>query len=127
MARFFKLIAFLFLTSLISCQEGREAGDLWGQWRMTGSDSEYISFSGSISLFRSIANGNKYVYGNFQHVSDSIFIQCYSINGLQTDTIMVEEIFGFKPFTDIRVKIKTLNEDNLILSKDSLTWSFYKY
>ena len=127
MARFFKLIAFLFLTSLISCQEGREAGDLWGQWRMTGSDSEYISFSGSISLFRSIANGNKYVYGNFQHVSDSIFIQCYSIDALRSDTTTVEEIFGFKPFTDIRVKIKMLNEDNLVLSKDSLTWSFYKY
>ena len=127
MARFFKLIAFLFLTSLISCQEGREAGDLWGQWRMTGSDSEYISFSSSISLFRSIANGNKYVYGNFQHVGDSIFIQCYSIDALRSDTTTVEEIFGFKPFNNIRVKIETLNDDDLVLSKDSLIWSFYKY
>ena len=125
MARFFKLIAFLFLTSFISCQEGRDAGDLWGQWRMTGSDSEYICFSGSVSLFRSVSNAN--VYGNFQHVGDSIFIQCYSIDALRSDTTTVEEIFGFKPFTDIRVKIKMLNEDNLVLSKDSLTWSFYKY
>lgn len=110
---------------LSSCQEGGEAGDLFGQWRMTGSDTQYICFSGSISMFRSATDGE--VFGNFQHQGDSLFIQCYSIKGLRSDTVMVEETFGFKPFKDIRVKIKSLNGDILILSKDNQKWNFYKY
>lgn len=125
MAKYFKLFLLTFLFSLTSCQEGGEAGDLWGQWRMKGSDSEYVSFSGSVALLNNTKIG--IVYGNFQHVGDSLFIQCYSIKGEQSDTIMVEEGFRFKPFTDIRVKIVTLDSDNLVLSKDNQTWSFYKY
>lgn len=130
MARFFKLISVFFLFFFMSCQEGKEAGRLLGQWRLAGSESEYISFSGSISLLRSIVKGNEYgiaVYGNFQHIGDSLFIQCYSAESTHTDTVMVEETFGFKPFNDIRVKIETLNEDVLVLAKDNQTWSFYKY
>ena len=45
MAKFFKYI--FLLTSyifLLSCQEGGDAGDLLGQWRLSGSDTQYISF-----------------------------------------------------------------------------------
>lgn len=125
MARYFKLFSAILLSTLFSCQEGGEAGDLWGQWRLTGSDHKYLSFSGSVSLFRHTAIGD--VYGNFQHIGDSLFIQCYSVEGILSDTTMVEESFGFKPFNDIRVKIETLNEDVLVLAKDNQTWSFYKY
>lgn len=113
------------LFSLTACQEGGEAGDLWGQWRMTGSDSEYLGFSGSVFVFRSLSKGD--VYGNFQHTGDSLFMQCYSAKGLPSDTTMVEETFGFKPFDNIRVKIEALDGDILVLSKDSQTWNFYKY
>ena len=127
MARYFKNI--LFITSslllLTSCQEGGEAGDLFGQWRMTGSDTEFISFSGSIALLRDIQQGE--VYGNFQHKGDSLFIQCYSINGIPSDTLIVEENLGFKPFNDIRVRIESVDGDRLILGKDQQHWSFYKY
>lgn len=125
MAKYFKFFVLFSLLILTSCQEGGEAGDLWGQWRMTESDTEYVSFSGSVSLFRSIPN--REVYGNFQHVGDSLFIQCYSVNGVSSDTIMVEETFGFKPFENIRVKIEALDGDILVLSKDSQIWNFYKY
>jgi hypothetical protein len=127
MARFCK--HFLLLTSafllLTSCQEGREAGDLWGQWRMKNTNDRYISFSGSITIFRD-AKGKK-VFGNFQHVGDSLFIQCSSIKGEQKDTTYIEEHFGFKPFSNIRMKIDNLDDDNLVLSQDGKTWSFYKY
>ena len=39
MARFFKSILLFIGLFLVSCQEGREAGDLLGQWRMVGSDT----------------------------------------------------------------------------------------
>ena len=52
MARFFKSILLFIGLFLVSCQEGREAGDLLGQWRMVGSDTKYISFSGSITWIR---------------------------------------------------------------------------
>lgn len=125
MARFFKLFSLLSLFLFTACQEGGDAGDLWGQWRMVGADHKYVSFSGAVALFRDTTIGD--VYGNFQHVGDSLFIQCYSVKGEQVDTIMVEERFGFKPFNDIRVKIVTVDGDRLVLSKDSNTWSFYKY
>ena len=32
-----------------------------------------------------------------------------------------------RPFTNIRLKIEKLNDDDLVLSKDGRTWSFYKY
>lgn len=131
MARFFKslfTITFSLFTitfTLMSCQEGREAGDLLGQWRMVGSDTKYISFSGSISWIRCLPDDE--VFGNFQHIGDSLFIQCYSIEGNVADTILVEDTYAFKPFNDIRVKIESLTSDKLIISKNRQTWSFDKY
>ena len=129
MAKFYKhLISYLLiLTSylFISCQEGRDAGDLFGQWRLSGSDTKYISFSGSIVWIKNL-NENE-LYGNFQHVGDSLFIQCYSIKGIPEDTTLVENSFGFRPFNNIRLKIETLSSDRLLLRKDNQTWSFDKY
>jgi hypothetical protein len=126
MARFFKYI-FLLTSSifLLSCQEGGDAGDLWGQWRLTGSDTQYISFSGSIVWIKNL--GENELYGNFQHTGDSLFIQCYSINGIPQDTALVENTFGFRPFNNIRLKIEELSSDRLQLSRDNHTWRFDKY
>lgn len=130
MARFFKhLLALasylLLLTSSISCQEGGEAGDFFGQWRMKGTEGKYISFSGSTTWLKSMGEGD--VFGNFQHVGDSLFIQCYSINATPGDTAIVEQAFGWKPINEIRLKINVLDGDNLVVSKGGQTWSFYKY
>ena len=125
MARFYKLISLFSIILLISCEEGREAGNLYGQWRMSGSDTKYISFSGSITSIKDLVEGE--VFGNFQHVGDSLFIQCYSINGEAKDTAMVENTFGMKPFDNIRMKIVTLDDDRLVLNKGSEYWRFYKY
>ena len=127
MARYCKfLILFAFLC-FTSCQEGGEAGDLFGLWRMAGSDSNYLSFSGSVTLFRYTPESEGQVYGNFQHIGDSLFIQCYSAKGKANDTTIVENRFGFLPFNNIRVKIVALDKDKLILTKDNQTWSFEKY
>lgn len=127
MARFFRNIILLtsYIFLLFSCQEGGEAGDLWGQWHQADSDTKYISFSGSITWIKNL-NDNE-VYGNFQHQGDSLFMQCFSKLGIAADTMLVEQTFGFGPFTDIRLKIDKLDDDNLVLSKDNQRWSFYKY
>jgi hypothetical protein len=127
MARYFKILFLFCCIGLASCQEGGEAGDLFGQWRMKDSDTNYISFSGSVTWLKSIHNHETGVFGNFQHVGDSLFIQCYSPEGMPEDTAIVEHTFGFKPFKNIRVKIDVLDSDCLILSKDNKTWSFNKY
>ena len=126
MAKFFKYI-FLLTSSifLLSCQEGGDAGDLLGQWRLSGSDTQYISFSGSIVWIKNLKENE--LYGNFQHVGDSLFIQCYSIKGIPEDTTLVEKSFGFSPFNNIRLKIETLSSDRLQLRRDNQTWSFDKY
>ncbi len=116
----------------VSCQEGGEAGDLLGQWRLKGSDTNYLSFSGSVALFRDISFadtdlGKGQIYGNFQHIGDSLFIQCYSVKETASDTAVIENNFGFRPFSNIRVKIMTLDNDRLVLNQDSKTWSFEKY
>ena len=125
--RFVPLGRRLFIFSLLvcSCQEGREAGDLLGQWQMDGNKDQYLAFSGSVTVCRNSAGAN--VYGNFQHVGDSLFIQCYSEKAEKADTIMIEESFGFKPFNNIRVKIAALDNDQLVITKGSQTWSFHKY
>jgi len=127
MAKFYKHL--LLLTSafllLSSCQEGGNAGDLLGQWRLAGSDTKYISFSGSITWIKNLYETE--VYGNFQHRGDSLFIQCFSKKGQPTDTVLIEKTFGFRPFSNIRLKIDRLDGDNLVLSKDNQRWSFYKY
>ena len=125
MARFYKLISLLSIILLTSCEEGRDAGNLYGQWRMSGSDTKYISFSGSITSIKDLTEGE--VFGNFQHVGDSLFIQCYSKDRLLSDTIMIESSYGFKPFNNIRLKIESVDNDNLVLSKGGKIWSFYKY
>ena len=129
MARYFRFWAIscwlLAIGTFFSCQEGGDAGDLFGMWRMTGSDTNYISFSGSITCFNNPEKN--FVFGNFQHESDSLFIQLYSKDGLKSDTTMIEESFGFRPFHDIRLRIETLNNDRLVLTQDAQKWSFYKY
>lgn len=131
MARYFKILAVLLPLTLslshflTSCQEGGEAGDLFGQWRMDGSDTKYISFSGSVVWMKDLRHGQ--VYGTFQHQGDSLFMQCRSTKGLAGDTIAVEQSFGFRPIDNIRVKIATLNTDCLVLTKDGQSWDFYKY
>ena len=123
----------MFLFAFTACQEGGEAGELWGQWRMADSEEDYakyVSFSGPVLMFKGILKGDLYgreVYGNFQHVGDSLFIQCCSVKEQLSDTTMVEDRFGFKPFNDIRVKIVTLDGDDLVLDKNGQTWRFYKY
>ena len=67
------------------------------------------------------------VYGNFHHQGDSLMMQYYSKKGELTDTMVVEQSFGFKPINNVRVKIATLDSDHLVLTKDGQTWSFYKY
>ena len=127
MARFSKylilLVSSLFL--LASCQEGREAGDLLGQWQMSGNDNLYLAFSGSVAVCRNGGGAN--VYGNFQHTGDSLFIQCYSIYQEKADTILVEDHFGFKPFNNIRLKIEQQDGDHITLSKSGQTWTFRKW
>ncbi len=125
MARFFKYIIILSCFFLSACQEGGEAGDLLGQWRMIGTEDQYISFSGSVTWIQQLKKGE--VYGNFQHVGDSLFIQCYSIEGEPIDTLIVENDFGFKPFRNVRLKIDMLSSDKLILTKEGKTWNFNKY
>ena len=130
MARFFKyflfsLCAIHFSLLFSSCQEGREAGDLLGQWQMAGNNDLYLAFSGSVTVCRNSAGAN--VYGNFQHTGDSLFIQCYSEKAVKEDTILVEDHFGFNPFNNIRVKIAALDNDQLVITKGSQTWSFHKY
>lgn len=129
MAKYFKVIIALSLLLITACEEGGEAGDLYGQWKMKGSDTKFIAFSGSVTVLRS-TNNNKLenqVFGNFQHTGDSLFIQCYSVEGKASDTLTVENGYGFKPFTNIRLKIRSIDGDNLILTKDDKVWSFEKY
>ena len=129
MVRFFKYIILLTSSILLltSCQEGSDAGDLLGQWRMNNTDNQYMSFSGGIVWIKTVPDKNFGVFGNFQHKGDSLFIQCFSKEELKSDTVMVEESFGFKPFNNIRVKIESLNGDIMVLSKDGQKWNFYKY
>lgn len=126
MEKYYKtLLILIFCLFLTACQEGSEAGDLLGQWRMVDSDTRYVSFSGSLTLLRSTTEGE--VFGNFQHRGDSLFIQCYSVHGNRSDTTIVEQTFGFRPFANIRVRIDRMDSDWLVLSKDGQTWRFYKY
>ena len=127
MARFFRsfIVTLTCITIFTACQEGHEAGELLGQWRMAGSDTKYIRFSGNLTFISDLSAGG--VWGHFQHEGDSLFIQCYSIDALPSDTALVEETYGFKPFTNIRLRIDKIDSDNLILSKGNDTWAFYKY
>jgi len=129
MVRFFKYIILLTSSILLltSCQEGSDAGDLLGQWRMNNTDNQYMSFSGGIVWIKTVPDKNFGVFGNFQHKGDSLFIQCFSKEELKSDTVMVEESFGFKPFNNIRMKIESLNGDIMVLSKDGQKWNFHKY
>jgi hypothetical protein len=125
MARFSKLLLLLGLLLTASCQEGGEAGDLFGQWRMEGSDTKYLSFSGSLLLFKSMGEGE--VYGSFRHRGDSLFMQCYSVQGRASDTALVEQTFGKCPFANVRLHIDKADGDRLVLSSGTQQWSFYQY
>ena len=129
MARYFKQIAIwcwlLAAVLLTACQEGGAAGELFGQWRMTGSETRFISFSGTFVRFMDTSQGE--VFGNFRHVGDSLFIKCYSVYGTPSDTALVEQTFGLKPFADMHIKVELPDDEHLVLSNGSQTLSLYKY
>ena len=130
MANSYKYILFCALFTIhcslfTACQEGGDAGDLLGQWRLTTKEDMYVSFSGSITQFRK--NNGQAVFAKFQHVGDSLFMQCSSIKQQKSDTTMIENEFGMKPFTNIRVRIDALDSDHLTLSKDNQHWVLEKY
>ena len=125
MVRYCKIFILLSLVFLTACQEGGEAGDLFGQWRLRGSDTKFVSFSGSITWFKDLAACN--VFGNFNHYGDSLAIEWHSIYGEPADTLAIEDTFGSQTFNGIRFKIVTLDSDRLVLSKGNQTWSFDKY
>ena len=127
MAKYFKTLILLGGLFLASCQEGGDAGDFLGQWHLSDSDKNFLSFAGSVALFRNTQSTDNQVYGNFQHRGDSLFIQCYSAKKKANDTTVVENYFGFKPFNDIRLKIVTLDKKQLILCNSDRTWVFEKY
>ena len=154
MAKYFKLLISLLLLSLTSplltsCQEGGEAGDILGMWRVkyhvyggygsynsgyydytTLFDEQYISFSGSLVPLHTVTPDNvmnSQIFGKFQHVGDSIFIQCYSINDSQHDIDVVENVFGFYPFNNIRVKIKFVGDNAIQLTDNSHEWILEKW
>ena len=145
------LTSSILLLSFTSCQEGGEAGDLLGMWHVKrlssthggyGSynsgyydytsqfDERYISFSGSIVQFHTVSPEqvmSSQVFGKFQHVGDSLFIQCYSIRDSKHDTEVIEKEFEFMPFNNIRVKIKFLGDNEILLTKDSQEWILEKW
>lgn len=125
-----RVLSLTFLALLLySCQEGREAGDLLGQWRLKGSDHQYVAFSGAIVVFRTTNTiPTTEVYGNFQHKGDSLYIQCFSKEGgYRQDTLSVEQGFGFRPFHDIRLKVVNLDDDNLMVTQGQQKWHFTLY
>ena len=95
MERFFKsFVLLLCILLLSSCQEGGEAGDLFGQWRLVGHDTQYISFSGSLTLLRSTDEAE--VIGNFQHVDIRLRIE-----DLNSDHFVLSKdgrIWSFYPY-----------------------------
>lgn len=127
MARFFRNTFFAIITmvALVSCEEGREAGDLYGQWRLVGGDNIYVSFSGSLVIMRKTNYSE--VYGNFQHVGDSLFMQYYPNNEEPLDTLTLEEELHFKPMNNVRTRITELSGKRLTLTRGSDTWCFEKY
>ena len=132
MARFFKLLVLGIGCLVSACQEGGEAGDLAGIWRMDGTDDKYLSFSGGVALFR-VVNAERdamlvEMFGNFQHVGDSLFIQCCPpADKAETYIDGVENNFGFRPYNNIRLKIDVIDGDRLVVSKDGKRWGFEKY
>lgn len=127
MAKFFKNIYIVVscVVLMVACQEGNEAGDLLGQWRMNDSDTKYVRFSGNLAYIDELGVGG--VWGHFVKDGDSLFIQCYSIERQAQDTLIVEDDFGFKPFENIRLRVECITDDRLLLSGNGQTWSFYKY
>ena len=125
MAKFYKLLAIGCWLLAASCQEGRDAGDLLGQWKLMDKEDMYVSFSGTITQFRK--NNGQAVFAKFQHVGDSLFIQCSSIYQEKSDTTIIEEEYGMKPFDNIRLRIDVLDGDRLTLSKDGQHWVLQKY
>lgn len=113
------------MLAMMSCTEGRDAGDLWGMWQSADTPGQYISFSGNVVSFRSHDRGE--VFGKFQHVGDSLFIMCVSPYQRLEDTLAIEEYYHFRPFHNIRLRILTLDGKRLIMQQGAQQWRFNSY
>lgn len=113
------------MVALTACEEGSDAGELYGQWRLIGGENVYVSFSGSLVIMRKTSVAE--VYGNFQHVGDSLFMQYYTYKEEPLDTLTMEEELHFRPMNNVRTRITELSGKRLTLTRGGETWNFEKY
>lgn len=127
MARFFRntFYAIITMVALTACEEGSDAGELYGQWRLVGGENVYVSFSGSLVIMRKTSVAE--VYGNFQHVGDSLFMQYYTYKEEPLDTLTIEEELHFRPMNNVRTRITELSGKHLTLTRGGEIWNFEKY
>ncbi len=139
MAKFYKYFCFVLLFLLTACQNEGDIGSLYGQWKLTNShvngenklfDNIYFSFQGKVVWVKSVnADNHTYndVFGNFQHVGDSLLINFVQKSELTTTASLIEERCGFADADNVRVLIRNLDSSELILLDGDNYWNFEKY
>lgn len=140
MARFYKLILlFCFLMLFPSCQNEGDIGDLYGQWSLKNAcidnvTKEYcnlfLSFQGKVVWAKRVNYGSHTygdVVGSFEHRGDSLIMSFIQQNEYTSPESLIEEEFGFSDCENVRLLVKTLDSNSLVLMNDNDYWSFVKF
>ncbi len=139
MAKFFKYYSIVSLFLFAACQNEGDIGSLYGQWLLRNSyvngenklfDNIYFSFQGKVVWVKSVnADNHTYndVFGNFQHVGDSLLINFVQKSEQTTTTSLIEERCGFVDADNVRLIIKNLDSSELILSDGDNYWKYEKF
>lgn len=139
MGRFYKYFCLLSFFLLSACQNEGDIGYLYGQWSLKSSyingenkkyDNIYFSFQGKVVWVKSVnATYHTYndVFGNFDHVGDSILFSFVQKSESTTTTFLIKEKCGFSDADNVRLLIKNIDSSELILIDRDNYWYFEKY
>lgn len=144
MARFFNylLLSVCLVAALVSCQNGDDVGELYGQWKLeskTGGETidlessyaYWLCFQGDVVSLRKTNERNhtyQEVFGNNTFSDDQLSIQFVAINKAVNDTLLVEKTLELGNFTSVNLHIDRLDGKRMDLSRqDGISWHFIKW
>lgn len=140
MARFYKLILLFCLLMLFpSCQNEGNIGDLYGQWSLKNAcldnatkeySNLFLSFQGKVVWAKRVNYGSHTygdVVGSFEHRGDSLIMSFIQQNEYTSPESLIEEEFGFSDCENVRLLVKKLDSNSLVLMNDNDYWSFVKF
>ena len=101
--------------------------DFRGMWQLQSQNNLYLCFQGPVVAARVVeGHGSLDAFGHYEHTGDSLFVVFYSDNNEESPQYLTDQ-FRFWQYDNMRFRIQTLTDSEMILTSGDDSWYFKRY